>query len=640
MLSNTKKFAKKAARGGLKGVLKVGKKVAKSNPRLKNFVKFNVAKFMAETTLNPQNADFDAKYNRWVLQHYPDAVDFAKMRSEIKTMKYTPLISVVIPVYNTPEELFRETIASVESQAYENWELILVDDCSPSEKTRYLIKEFAKNDERIKYKFLAKNHHIAGATNEGFKIAKGEFIALFDHDDLLWPNAFFEVVKALNSRKDLDFIYTDEDIVSEDRHHHYNPHFKPDFNEDLLISANYVSHLSVIRKSLIDKVGGEKTEYNGAQDLGFELALFRETTPDKIHHVPKILYSWRAIHGSTAMSISEKPYIFEAQRRVLTDHFKALGHKEDDFVINQDGTFCDVDFKVKGNPKISIVIPNKNLRETLKTCLDSIFAKTTYDNYEIVVVDTGSDDPKLAKLYDDFSRKHNNFKKVEFIREKFSYSDACNFGAEKATGEYLLMLNNDTEVITKYWIEKMLGDAQRPEIGVVGAKLLYPDGNGIQHAGVVVGLGGPANNLSMKDMNYTRYVTRTIFLDLKRNSTAVTAACMMISREKFDEVGGFDQELSVYYNDVDLSLKMVKAGYRNIYNPNVQLYHYESKSLGVFSAEKSTKSTEQIAKLEEATQIFWKKWPEYKDISRNHDRFYNPNLSRGSTDLDIEMWGK
>jgi glycosyltransferase involved in cell wall biosynthesis len=422
-------------------------------------------------------------YIQWVRNNYPTQADLVEMTKQIENFRHQPLISVIIPTYNTTPQFLAEAIDSVIHQAYANWELVIIDDCSTNPEVREVITHYCTNDNRIKAKFLDENLHIAGATNVGIELATGGYICLFDHDDLLWSNALYEVVKTINEHPDADFIYSDEDKVTEISSMHFAPYFKPDWNYEFLRGLNYITHLAVIRKSLLEKIGGEDGKYNGAQDWELFLRISRHT--DKIYHIPTILYSWRMHSGSTAESFDTKPYLVEAQKNALKDDLLARGFKEFELVRDIKNNGWNTILQVSGAPKVSIVIPTKDSYEIVKRCVESIYAKTTYRNFEIVLVDTGSTDQRVHEWYAKLTAQQveqqvaqeaarADFKVVEFIKEKFSYADACIFGASIATGEHLLMLNNDTEVLTASWIEQMLGDSQRADIGAVGVMLLFP----------------------------------------------------------------------------------------------------------------------------------------------------------------------
>jgi GT2 family glycosyltransferase len=537
------------------------------------------------------------KYGRWLDKNFPDFIEIAKLRKLEQKLTYRPLISVLVPTYSPKQQFLRDCIESVQAQIYENWELCIVDDASPDEETRKIIEEYAEQDKRIKYKFLKTNQHIAKATNAAIEMAVGEFVALFDHDDLLWPNALYEVVNCLNKNKELDFIYTDEDKITEDRHYHLGPFFKPDWNPDFLHSVNYITHLSVIRKTLMDDLDGFRSDYNGAQD--WDLFLRITSATKNIHHIPKIVYSWRVHDLSTAKDTKSKPYVIEAQKKAIEDDLRRKGYHD---VLIQ--------YKV------------------IKRCVNSIFKKTTYSNFEIVIVDTGSTDSKVLSWYKKLQKKHSNIQVVDWPEQPFSYSRSCNKGAEMAHGELLVMLNNDTEVITPNWLELMAGDAQRLEIGAVGCLLFFPDKYHIQHAGIGVGLGGvAANSFSMMTLTQTMTATQHLMVNTKHNMSAVTAACLMVRKSVFNEIGGFAEEFRVTYNDVDLCLRLREKGYENLYTPYVQLMHHESISVGL---------PEEIAKrdtseFQKAKDLFVARWDKYI----RHDPNLNPNLSKENAFYDI-----
>ena len=614
-----KNFAKRIVHRGVADT----KRAISSNERVKRVVK-NVVMQHINTAGRPSPS-----YDKWVRENYPDGVALSLLKEEEASLEYRPLISLLIPTYDTDLVFLDDCIRSVQSQVYENWELCIVDDASPNPDVRKAIERYAASDSRIKYKFLKKNQHIAGASNAALELATGEFIGLFDHDDLLWPNALIEVAKAINKDKKLDFIYTDEDKITEDRHEHLGPLFKPDWNPDFLRSVNIITHFAVIRASLMYEIKGFRSKYNGAQDWDLFLRLTEKT--DRIHHIPKIVYSWR-IHGeSTAKSTDAKPYVVEAQKRALTDDLKRRGYP--DAIAEQDEKhpgYWKVTYALRSEPLVSIVIPSKNQYKILKRCIDSIYEKTTYGNFEIVLVDTGSDDKKVLGWYEKLKNEHDNFTLVDWPEQPFSYARSCNEGARVATGDILIMLNNDTEVITPEWIELMAADAQRKEIGAVGSLLFFPDKRHIQHAGVGVGLGGvAANSLQMMTLSQPMSQTQHLYANTKHNMTAVTGACLAIRKEVFQEVGGFDEKFRITYNDVDLSLKLREKGYYNLFTPYVRLIHHESLSLGL-PDEVAKRDT---AEFQRAVKQFKAKWQAYV----NHDPNMNPNLSKVSAFYDLEL---
>ena len=596
-----------------------------ASPKLKSKLKKAILPHLGVTPLQ------DKRYSKWLQSNLPNGITVAKIKRESDKLSYRPLISILVPTYNTDHEFLRECFESVLAQVYDNWELCIVDDASPDEKVRDIIKEYAALDGRITYKFLKKNKHIAGATNEAVKLSSGEFISLFDHDDILWPNALYEVVKALNSDKKIDFLYSDEDKITENSHTHLAPFFKPDWNPDFLYSVNYITHFSTVRKTLLEKIGGFREEYNGAQD--WDLFLRITSVTDKIYHIPTIVYSWRIHDLSTAKTTDSKPYVIEAQKDAIKDDLTRKGYPT--AIVQQDPKhkgYWMVEYPVKGSPLVSIVIPTKNQYKVVKRCIASIYEKTTYENFEIILVDTGSTDKRVLSWYKRLADQHENIKIVDWPEQPFSYARSCNEGARHAKGELLVMLNNDTEVITPDWLEKLAGDAQRKEIGAVGCLLFFPDKYHIQHAGVGVGLGGvAANSFQMMTLTQGMSQTQHLMINTRHNMTAVTAACLMIRKELYDEIGGFDETYRVTYNDVDLCLRLHEKGYRNLYTPYVRLLHHESISVGL-PEEVAKRDTKE---MQAAMRQFKDQWSAYI----HHDPNINPNLDKTSAfyDLDISV---
>lgn len=550
-------------------------------------------------------------YKQWFEEHAHQASNTQEQRAVAKSFARKPLISIILPIYNTPEEYLRECIESVISQSYENWELCVADDASTTDPLS-VIKELASKNKNIKWVRLEKNQHIAGASGEALKLAKGEYVALLDHDDLLMPNALFEMVKKINENPEADFIYSDEDKI-EDGKGHSDPFFKPDWSPDFLRSCNYITHFSVIKRDLVESVGGFRLGTEGAQDWDLFLRLAEST--DKIFHVPKILYSWRKSPSSTAKSAKSKPYAYINQLRVLRD---SLVRQKSAGAVMQSPFkgFWRVHYRVQGTPLVSIVIPTKDNYSLIKNCVESIVEKTTYPFFEIVIVDTGSTDKKAESLYNKWVA--DGYVKVVHWKKPFNFAGACNLGANKSSGEYLLFLNNDTEVITPEWIENMLGHAQRSSTGMVGCMLMFPDDT-IQHAGVV---------LSSRDIAFHPFygqdpkldIFTNIFVSNTRNCAAVTAACSMVAKSKFKEAGGFDEKLSVTYNDVDLCLKLLDNGYQNVYTPYARLYHYESRSVG-----KITGASRDKKELAKAANLMRERWG---DTYLKRDPYYNDNFAQ------------
>lgn len=550
----------------------------------------------------------EVPYGPWYEAYIPDEETLEKQRK--KKFKNPLLFSIVVPAYRTPGLFLRQMMDSLRNQTYENWELCIANGSPDDQEMGKILQEYTRRDSRIRVKNLSENLGISENTNAAFAMAGGDFVGLLDHDDLLAPNALFEVMSALEKNPNADVAYTDEDKVTTDLDEYFQPHLKPDFNLDLLRSNNYICHFFVVRRSIVEKTGGFRKEYDGAQDYDFIFRCVEQA--EKVIHVPEILYHWRTHKASTADNPASKMYAFEAGRRAIEAHLERTGVKGT-VSHTKDFGFYRVTYPVEGNPLVSVIIPNKDEKETLKACIRSIFEKTTYDNYEIIIVENNSTTDEIFACYKELAKDP----RIRLLRWKkeFNYSAINNFGASHAKGEYLLFLNNDVTVITPEWMSEMLGVCQRKEVGAVGVKLLYPD-NTIQHAGCVVGIGGIAGHMFV-DMPASRtgYLHKASLL---QDMSAVTAACMMMKKSVFDQVGGFTEELSVAFNDVDLCLKTNQAGYLVVYDPYAMLYHMESKTRG---AEDNKDKVRRFQTEIEYIRCHW------LDILRNGDPYYNKNLS-------------
>ena len=532
--------------------------------------------------------------------------------------KIEPKISIVVPMYNTEKLFFKELIDSLKNQTYKNWELCLADG---SEVPNELLKDYM-DDGRIKYSFLNSNLGISENTNAAIKMATGDYIGFLDHDDILSQDALFEVVRAINENKNADFIYSDEDKIDENNER-FEPYFKPDFSPETLECNNYITHFVVVKKDLLNEVGCLDSAFNGAQDFDFVL---RATSKAKnVVHISKILYHWRVHRQSTAEVADAKPYAFEAGIKVVEKYLERTG-KEGTVENGQDvpGIY-KINYKVIGNPKVSILIPNKDNSKLLKDAINSIIENTTYNNYEIVVIENGSTEKETLKYYDELKDKP----KVKIIRidenGEFNYSRLINLGVKNVDGDFVLQLNNDTKILTKNWLEMMIGYSQQKEIGAVGGRLYYEDKT-IQHAGIIVGLSGIAGNM-LVNLPYGEkaYFGREA---ATRNVAAVTGACLLCRRELYEEVGYMDEEqFKVAFNDVDFCLKLLEKGYRNVYIPYVELYHYESKTRGYeYSKEKEERFNREA-------ENFKNKWKEFLDKG---DPYYNVNFTRETCNFDIK----
>lgn len=537
---------------------------------------------------------------------------------------YSPRFSVITPLYNTPEEFLYEMIMSVMGQTYGNFELCLADGSDSSHAyVGRICRTLAEKDGRIKYKKLEKNEGISGNTNECLKMAEGDYIGLLDHDDILHPCALFEYVGAINE-KGADFLYCDEVTFNRgDIDHMLVAHFKPDFAIDNLRSNNYICHFTCFKRSLLSGMELFRREYDGSQDHDMVLRLTAKA--NCIVHVPKILYYWRSHPGSVALDLSTKQYAVDAAYRAISDHLRESGLEFDEVTsVKEVLTHYRIKYKIKGEPLVSLLIPNKDHLEDLKRAIDSVLGLSTYGNFEIIVAENNSESPEIFEYYDEL-RDDPRIRVVRFQGE-FNYSAVNNFAANEARGEYFILLNNDCEVITPDWIQEMLMFAQRPDVGAVGAKLYYPDGN-IQHAGVVLGLGPDrvaGHIFYQMPGDAWGYMGRMTYA---QDMSAVTGAALMVSREHFKEVGGLDENFKVALNDVDFCLKLRDKGYVNVWTPFAKLTHYESRSRGFDTdPEKAGRFAREVAAFKE-------KWG---SLIAAGDPYYNPNLSLDYQDCRIK----
>lgn len=536
-----------------------------------------------------------------------------------------PVISILVPLYNTPMDFLKEMIESVTWQTYSNWELCLADGSDDAHAyVGEYCKGLAENDKRIIYKKLEKNEGISGNTNQCYAMSNGEYIGLFDHDDILHPCALYEYVKVINEQN-ADYIYCDETTFhkgSIDKM--ITMHFKPDYAIDNLRANNYICHFSCFKRSLLEGTELFRSKFDGSQDHDMILRLTDKA--ENIVHVPKLLYYWRSHAGSVASDISAKSYAIEAARGAVADHLRTHGFEN--FSITSTRAFetiFRISYALVGTPKVSIVIPNKDHREDLERCISSILERTTYDNYEIVVVENNSTTKEIEDYYTEIE-KDERVKVVRFTGP-FNYSKVNNYGAEYADGQYILFLNNDTQVITVNWIEELLMYAQRKDVACVGAKLLYPDKT-IQHAGVVIGLGAhrtAGHTHYGKAYENLGYMGRLCYT---QNVTAVTGACLMMKKHLFTEAGGFDEAFEISLNDVDLCLRMRELGYLNVFTPFAELYHYESISRGLDD------QGEKAERYNRESEMFREKWA---DALAKGDPYFNPNFSLDRSDYSVRI---
>lgn len=558
-------------------------------------------------------------YQEWVRRYdTPDAAALEVMRQQAAALTASPKVSVVMPTYNANLVWLGEAIQSVKDQLYPHWELCIADDASTDPAVRPFLEKLAAEDPRIKLVFRATNGHISAATNSALEAATGDWITFLDHDDLLPPHALFYMVRAIAANPDARMLYSDEDKLDE-QGRRYDPYFKSDWNLDLFYSHNLVTHLAFYRRDLIGQIGGLRDAYAGAQDYDLVLRAIEHIEPAQIVHVPFILYHWRAHAGSTATAdLNIKPYAMLAGERALNDHFKRIGARARAQFV---GHGYRARYKLPDVPPlVSIIIPTRNMVHLVKVCIESIKAKTRYKNYEIILMDNGSDDPAALAYFAEQAQADN----FRVIRDDspFCYSAINNLGAREAQGEILVFLNNDIEIITHEWLDELVSQACRPGVGAVGARLLYPNGM-LQHAGIVLGIGGWAGHSHKGFSSLAHgYVGRASLIS---SFSAVTGACLAVQKQHFMKVGGFDEvNLRVACNDVDLCLKFTEIGLRNIYTPFASLFHHESATRGYED------TPEKMARFQKEVSYMRSRWP----ALMANDPAYSPNLT-----LDHEDFG-
>ncbi len=556
----------------------------------------------------------DQNYMDWLKLHEPTVEDIEKQYSHEFAKDIT--FSIAVPLYHTPRKYLSEMIESVQAQTYSKWQLCLADGSEDDSIGRYIAENYG-DDSRISYQHLMVNEGISGNTNAALSMATGDYVALCDHDDLLAPNALYELMRVIEAHDDADVIYTDEDKIDRRSKKRFDPYFKSDFNIDLLCANNYICHLFAFSRQMLNQVGQFRQEFDGAQDHDFILRCVEEAR--QVYHVPMVLYHWRCHEDSTASNPESKLYAYEAGLRAVQAHFDRIGVE----VRMEDGLdygFYHPHHIVHGEPLVSILIPNKDHTDDLDVCLKSL-RKSTYQNFEVIVIENNSTEDETFEYYKSIDGHDKT--RVVYYDGDFNFSKINNFGAREAKGEYLLFLNNDIEAITDNWLEEMLGFCQREDVGIVGAQLFYPDQT-LQHAGVVIGIGGIAGHTFVgqtpKEANAFGRANSV------QDYSAVTAACMLTKTEVFHEVGMFDETLKVAFNDIDYCLKVRSTGRLVVYNPKAQMYHYESKSRGYEDTpEKQERFASEVARFKE-------KW---SDILSSGDPYYNPNLTLEKADMSL-----
>lgn len=564
-----------------------------------------------------ESADRSQGYERWFLRkHRASARDLSFQAR--KVFSENPKYSIITPLYHTPLDFFDAMVDSVRAQSYGSFELILVNASPEDAELKQHVARYVEADARIICVELPENRGITENTNEGIKVATGDFLCFFDHDDVLEPDALFEYTKAINDHPDTDMLYCDEDKLKDGLY--YEPYFKPDFNIDLLRGINYVCHFLTVRKSLFDPMELPTREYDGAQDyhMTFRIA----EVARHVHHVPRVLYHWRVHDHSTASSADEKPYTQEAARLCLETHLQRCGIHANAIDSERVPRHYEVEYILDEKPLVSVVIPNKDNAQVLRRCITSILDTSTYDNYEVVVVENNSSQQATFAYYEQVCA--DGRVRIAKYEDAFNFSKVINFGVEQAKGDYLVLMNNDTEVITPDWIERMLGPCMRSDMGAVGVKLLFPDGT-IQHAGVTVGGPGPGHiNYKVPRYDSGYFDTARLSMDL----SAVTAACMMTKRSVFNEVGGFDEAFRIDYNDVDYCLKLRDKDYLVLFEAGVELFHYESVS--------RMTNPEMVQEMQRCKEsgLLKQRWPRY---FAQGDPYINANLVAGTTYYQLKV---
>lgn len=530
--------------------------------------------------------------------------------------------SIIVPLYNTPPQFLKEMIQSVLDQTYANWELCLADGSDDAHgDVEKICLSYSKKHPNVKYKKLEQNLGISGNTNACLEMATGDYIGLFDHDDLLHPAALYEVMRTI-CETDADFVYTDELTFSGQVSNIITAHFKPDFAPDNLRANNYICHFSVFSKEVLQAAGPFSSEYDGSQDHDFILRATEKAK--KVVHIPEILYFWRSHPNSVAENINSKTYAIDAGKRAVADHIKRQGM---DAIVESSVAFPTIyriRYQLMERPLISIVIPNRDHYEDISRCLESILNFSTYENFEVIVVDNGSVDPQVLRLYDSVTSQSTKVKVLHWDHP-FNYSAINNYACRQANGKYLLLLNSDTQIITPDWMEEMLMYAQRHDVGVVGAKLYYADDT-IQHAGVILGMGADrvaGHAFYHTDHDNVGYMGRLYYA---QNYSAVTGACMMVSKELWDQLGGLDEELQVALNDVDFCMRARRAGYLVVWTPYAELYHFESKCRG------AEDTPAKQARFQQEVSMFKNRW---KEELEKGDPYYNPNFSLDRSDFSL-----
>jgi len=560
-------------------------------------------------------------FTKWYKINEPNSVKLEAQKKECAVFLVKPLISIVIPVFNPPLQILSETIDSVLAQTYPNWELCIVNADSKNTEIGFYLQKLHQSEPRIKVKSLELNLGIAENTNEAILMASGDYIAFLDHDDLLAPFALYEVVTAIESNRDVDIFYSDEDKITKNSAIRFSPYFKPGYSIDLLRAMNYMTHFLVIRKDIGDKVGWLSRDFDGSQDHDFILKVVEQV--QNIFHIEKILYHWRAIPGSTAIDKQAKLYASEAGINAVKQHLQRQGINADVKNAEIPHTY-QITYSHESYPLVSIIVPTQDQSQTLRNCINSILTKTTYENYEVILIENNSKEEETFRTYREFS-SNPKIRIISWKKTPFNFSVINDFGVKHANGELFLFLNNDIEIINSDWLEILVGNALREKVGIVGAKLYYPNQT-IQHAGIVIGIGGIAGHAFL---GFDRYSPGYFgLLKIPHNVSAVTGACMMMRKSVYKEVGGFDPKFVLAFGDVDICLKSLARGYLNVWTPFAEMYHHESLTRGLDD------TLENKERFKKEFTYFKTKWS--AEIN-NGDYYYNSNLSLVKADYSLKL---
>ena len=597
--------------------MKIGKSIKEQGWKVKVYYQQFGLKQTVRRAIEKLGGKEVRTYEAFRRRYFPDKKELNRQRKE--QFVYEPLFSIVVPLYKTPLPYLEDLIWSIQAQTYEKWKLYLSDGSGKESSLKEVLRNYARKEKRIHIIENDCRLNISDNTNRALEQVDGGYVVFVDHDDTLAPDALYECVKVLNREPDVEVIYTDSDKLSENGKRYSEPCFKPDFNMELLRCQNYICHLTVIQKRFLDKVGYLNSDYSGVQDYDHILRCVERT--NRIVHIPKILYHWRMCPGSVAVDTDNKPYTYELFQKILREHYDRMGIQAEVKAVFP-GVVRTV-YQLPYEPLVSVIIANKDHREDLMRCVESLEQESEYKNLEILIVENNSVSEEIVTYYDQVQRQYDNVRVLRYEKE-FNYADIQNYAAVRAKGDHLLLLNNDTWLERPESIREMLGYCMRDDVGIVGAKLLYPDDT-IQHAGVIVGLGGVADHAFVgMDREDPGYCCRAI---CAQEYSAVTAACLMVKKTVFMEVGGMDTELKIAFNDVDFCLRVKEAGYKIIYNPFSIWYHDESNRRG------AEDTPEKIERFRGEIEYFQRRWANFLYWG---DPSYNPNLALDRHDFSLK----